>query len=76
MVQLNLKSDQPYPHFLISQKKLKGFKNDGSMKECYITKMSDNRFAVFARSGSDYFYLIVSGEKELHETFTEQLTVK
>lgn len=75
MVVLHPRTEDPKPHFLVARKDIDGFAS-GEIKECYIQKMTDNRFEVFARSYKDYTHVVIPNEKELHETFNEQTSIQ
>lgn len=45
---------------------------DGEVKSCYITEMSDGRYAVFtAGYNSGEFYKVIQDQETLHDEFEE-----
>lgn len=83
MVKIHAPS-MPVFHRLSPNKDLKGWK-EGEMKDVLIEKYKCGRFAVMGNfvvnlydaslCRMDFFYQLFSSEKELHDTFTEQLTL-
>lgn len=70
MINYTKASEYVKPHTLKSKIHFDGFA-EGSLKDCFIQKMSDGRLAVMAVSYQDYFYKVFSGNDELEESFDE-----
>lgn len=74
----------PVFHRLTPNENLKGWKK-GELKDVLIAKYKCGRFAVMGNfvvnlydaslCRMDFFYQLFLNEQELHETFTEQLTL-